>query len=61
MIGGKDARPGSWPWQIGMFRDGIIFDCGGSLVNPKWIVTAAHCVYGRNPSSYVIVLGNMMY
>jgi len=59
VVGGKDATPGSWPWQIGMYSYGQ-FSCGGSLVNTKWIVTASHCVYRRSPSAFEIILGNYL-
>ncbi|KAK2559532.1 Chymotrypsinogen B [Acropora cervicornis] len=43
VIGGADANPGNWPWQIALLLGGV-FTCGGSLIAPDWIVTAAHCV-----------------
>jgi len=57
VVGGKDAKSGSWPWQIGMFYRGR-FGCGGTLVNSKWVVTASHCVDRRSASSFEVVLGD---
>ena len=46
VISGKDAARGSWPWQILMLYGGQPM-CGGTLINPTTVVTAAHCVSGR--------------
>uniref|UniRef100_A0A803JQH3 Transmembrane serine protease 2 gene 6 n=1 Tax=Xenopus tropicalis TaxID=8364 RepID=A0A803JQH3_XENTR len=44
-VGGTNATLGDWPWQVYVQHiTGIL--CGGSIISPKWIVTAAHCVYG---------------
>ena len=42
IIDGDLARPGAWPWQVSLFYGGV-FQCGGSILNSKWILTAAHC------------------
>ncbi|KAK3755006.1 hypothetical protein QZH41_001976 [Actinostola sp. cb2023] len=57
VIAGVDAKPGAWPWQIGLHRNGR-FICGGSLIKKDWIVTAAHCVTQSNPALYTIRLGD---
>ncbi|XP_072467173.1 transmembrane protease serine 5 [Notamacropus eugenii] len=44
VLGGTSAVPGRWPWQVSMFK-GPQYSCGGSLLAPSWVVTAAHCVY----------------
>ncbi|KAL9985794.1 hypothetical protein ACROYT_G008239 [Oculina patagonica] len=58
VIGGQDAKPGAWPWQIALQRFGR-FICGGSLISSTWVVTAAHCVSGSsNAANYKVVVGD---
>ncbi|XP_031716393.1 transmembrane protease serine 2-like [Anarrhichthys ocellatus] len=41
--GGQLASPGAWPWQVSLQVAGS-HRCGGAVISPYWIVTAAHCV-----------------
>ncbi|XP_068000553.1 enteropeptidase isoform X3 [Melanerpes formicivorus] len=58
IVGGSDARREAWPWIVSIHFNSRPL-CGASLVSDEWLVTAAHCVYGRqlNPSQWKAVLG----
>jgi len=49
IVGGEDAKPHSWPWQIGFYQYGQFF-CGGSLLSADVILTAAHCFERSGPA-----------
>ncbi|XP_057603660.1 polyserase-2 isoform X2 [Hippopotamus amphibius kiboko] len=42
IMGGSDAQPGAWPWQVSLHRGGGHM-CGGALIAPSWVLSAAHC------------------
>ncbi|CAH1246895.1 OVCH1 [Branchiostoma lanceolatum] len=48
VVGGTEAEPGSWPWQVSLrpVDDETWHFCGGSIISEEWVVTAAHCVDG---------------
>ena len=46
IVGGEAAAAGEWPWQVfvKIKRNEASYGCGGSVVAPRWVLTAAHCV-----------------
>jgi hypothetical protein len=47
IVGGKDVPIDLFPWQVSiqkMGTFGFAHFCGGALIHPNWIVTAAHCM-----------------
>jgi len=54
IVGGDQATPHQFPWQVGIFMDGSYF-CGGSIISDEYILTAAHCADGFR--SFEVVIG----
>ncbi|MEZ4862882.1 MAG: serine protease [Caldilineaceae bacterium] len=62
IIGGEEAAPGAWPWQVALVNASVTnaYDgqfCGGSLIAPEWVLTAGHCVEGALPLLINVVTG----
>ncbi|XP_070620130.1 trypsin-like [Erythrolamprus reginae] len=53
VLGGKPCLPNSQPWQAALFS-GCRLICGGTLIHPSWVLTAAHC---RRSSIFPVRLG----
>jgi secreted trypsin-like serine protease len=47
------------PWMVALTTSSGYQFCGGALVGPGLVATAAHCVYGRTPSSITVVGGRL--
>ena len=44
IIGGREATRGHWPWQVAILNKYKEVFCGGTLIAPGWVLTAAHCI-----------------
>uniref|UniRef100_A0A3Q3BTI8 trypsin n=1 Tax=Haplochromis burtoni TaxID=8153 RepID=A0A3Q3BTI8_HAPBU len=51
IINGKEVRPHSLPYMA-YVRSVANYMCGGTLIHPQWVLTAAHCT-----GSYWVTLG----
>lgn len=62
VVGGKPAREGRWPFMVALLDAGTSDNynaqfCGASLIGPRDVLTAAHCVAGASPSQIQVLVG----
>jgi secreted trypsin-like serine protease len=58
IVGGDTASDFAWPWQVYItFKSQ--FTCGGTLIDRRHVLTAAHCIVGQsnNPNDYLVRVG----
>ncbi|KAK2857212.1 hypothetical protein Q5P01_005947 [Channa striata] len=56
LMGGNHCPKGECPWQVLVQLNGRSH-CGGVLIHPQWVITAAHCVSANVSNNLTVVAG----
>ncbi|KAK7934391.1 hypothetical protein WMY93_005287 [Mugilogobius chulae] len=56
IINGKEVAPHSMPYMALLQTQNVLAYCGGTLISPEWVLTAAHC-YKENNKIKQVTLG----
>jgi len=59
VIGGTNANPGEFPWQLSQQRlsGAWSHSCGASLLSQRYGLSAAHCVDGNSANNLRVIAG----
>lgn len=62
IVGGTKAVEGDYPWMVAIAEKSgrTLFErqfCGGTLISPDWVLTAAHCLEDELPWGIEVVAG----
>uniref|UniRef100_A0A182PSE8 trypsin n=1 Tax=Anopheles epiroticus TaxID=199890 RepID=A0A182PSE8_9DIPT len=60
IIGGTDLKDGMAPYLAALMTNGT-FLCGGSIIDDRWILTAAHCLSNIKENASVVRVGTNSY
>uniref|UniRef100_A0A8C5DEK1 Coagulation factor VIIi n=1 Tax=Gouania willdenowi TaxID=441366 RepID=A0A8C5DEK1_GOUWI len=56
IVGANHCPKGACPWQVLVQLSGRSH-CGGALIGPEWVVTAAHCLHDNQLKDITVVAG----
>ncbi|CAL1597973.1 unnamed protein product [Knipowitschia caucasica] len=56
VVNGQVCPKGHCPWQA-LLMENHVFSCGAVILSPRWVLTAAHCVFPKPQSVFHVIAG----
>ncbi|KRZ54842.1 Plasminogen -like protein [Trichinella nativa] len=64
IVGGRDAIPYSWPWQVAVYEKHgrlIKFACGATIISDQWLLSAGQCFHNKtHVNGYLFFMGTFL-
>ncbi|CAB3379105.1 Hypothetical predicted protein [Cloeon dipterum] len=57
IFGGHMAQKAGYPWHVYIENEVTGQICGGTLISPTAVLTAAHCIYGSEAEDFIVSVG----
>uniref|UniRef100_T1IT26 Peptidase S1 domain-containing protein n=1 Tax=Strigamia maritima TaxID=126957 RepID=T1IT26_STRMM len=58
IVGGSQAHQNAYPWLVAIYWTSGDLICGGSVINPNYVLSASHCFPGVKANDIFVVLGD---
>jgi len=61
IVGGSNAQLKQFPYQAVLLKPSLLRPviCGASILDQRYLLTAAHCVYEQNPIQFTVRVGQV--